>query len=314
MVKNRHLSKIRAVLQQVHYDPPEDYELAVEVLDVARIKVKGNAESFARPQRVDFFLLIAVTQGRCAHMVDFEHHQATPGTWLVLRPGQLQRFDFKLPWAGQVLVVRPDFIQPSGAGRSPDELALAEALERLPPSLRPATDQHEAALQTLGQMSRDAQLTVSLQERHLLLRHQLLALLWRLCLASDAGPSAGAALSPAVRRFWRFEKLVHQNFQQERHLDFYANALACSEKTLSRACLAASGLAPKTILMGRVLLEAKRQLAHTALPIKSIAQELGFDEPTNFVKFFRQAAKCTPGEFRRQHGGEGPPKTATAQA
>jgi AraC-like DNA-binding protein len=35
------------------------------------------------------------------------------------------------------------------------------------------------------------------------------------------------------------------------------------------------------------------------MPVSSIAEKLGFDEATNFSKFFRREVGCTPAEFRR---------------
>jgi AraC-like DNA-binding protein len=47
-----------------------------------------------------------------------------------------------------------------------------------------------------------------------------------------------------------------------------------------------------------VVLEAKRLLAHTTSSIKEIGFELGFDEPTNFIKYFRKHVASTPIDFR----------------
>jgi len=60
------------------------------------------------------------------------------------------------------------------------------------------------------------------------------------------------------------------------------------------------GVGAKTFIASRLALEAKRLLVHTEMPISAIAQRLGFDEATNFIKFFRGIEGCTPGEFRRQ--------------
>ena len=49
--------------------------------------------------------------------------------------------------------------------------------------------------------------------------------------------------------------------------------------------------------------EAKRLLAHTDMPVYLIAVSLGFDEATNFAKFFRREVRRAPGEFRQQHAG-----------
>jgi transcriptional regulator GlxA family with amidase domain len=46
------------------------------------------------------------------------------------------------------------------------------------------------------------------------------------------------------------------------------------------------------------VLEAKRLLVHTQLPIGTITAEVGFSEPTNFVKFFRRRKGVLPFKFR----------------
>ena len=49
------------------------------------------------------------------------------------------------------------------------------------------------------------------------------------------------------------------------------------------------------------MLEAKRILAHTTESVKEIGYDLGFDEPTNFIKYFKKHSKFTPTEFREQN-------------
>ena len=71
-----------------------------------------------------------------------------------------------------------------------------------------------------------------------------------------------------------------------------------SEKRLTRATTNTLGHTPKTMIVERVMLEAKRLLIHTELSIKEIAYDLGFEEPTNFIKYFRKHTGKTPIEFR----------------
>ena len=42
------------------------------------------------------------------------------------------------------------------------------------------------------------------------------------------------------------------------------------------------------------MLEAKRILAHTTESVKEIGYNLGFEEPTNFIKYFKKHSKFTP--------------------
>ena len=55
----------------------------------------------------------------------------------------------------------------------------------------------------------------------------------------------------------------------------------------------------KELIDERVVLEAKRMLVHTSNSIKEIGFDLGFDEPTNFIKYFRKHEEKTPIEFRK---------------
>jgi AraC-like DNA-binding protein len=83
----------------------------------------------------------------------------------------------------------------------------------------------------------------------------------------------------------------------------YASQLGCSEKSLNRATRTVVDMSAKALLLGRIVLEAKRLLAHSTSPVAVIAADLGFDEPTNFVKFFRRETGMTPGGFRGRHAG-----------
>jgi AraC-like DNA-binding protein len=85
-----------------------------------------------------------------------------------------------------------------------------------------------------------------------------------------------------VQRFKRFRQTVEQCFANWHQVADYANQLGCTEKTLTRAAMAATGMSAKVFIASRINLEAKRLLAHTDLPVALIADKLGFDEATNF--------------------------------
>jgi AraC-like DNA-binding protein len=133
------------------------------------------------------------------------------------------------------------------------------------------------------------------------LRHQLQALLVRLYLAQTHREQTGRVDSVALQRFKRYRLAVEQEFPRRHKVAHYAKRLGCSEKSLGRAALEIAGVNAKKILIQRIVLEAKRLLAHTILPISAIADKLGFDEATNFVKFFRRQTGGSPGAFRKLH-------------
>jgi len=290
-------------IEQISYRPPGDYKLDLEVMPIGELKRRGSAEHFRWPQRVAFHLIIGITQGRCTHMVDFAPHVCAARTWLMLRPGQIQRYDFSQEWEGWLIVYRPEFLLPLGNIANLDELSMVGSLENLPNWLDLSESEHAAALSAVIQMSNDSRLAAPVADINALLRHQLYALLLRLQL-SQQQRECGICVSPlSLQRFKRFRQAIEEGFRKTHQLHAYANRLGCSEKSLARASMEIAGVSAKAFLSQRIALEAKRLLAHTTRPVQVIAAELGFDEPTNFIKFFKREAGCAPGEFRRKNSG-----------
>ncbi len=81
----------------------------------------------------------------------------------------------------------------------------------------------------------------------------------------------------------------------------YARQLGCSQKSLGRATLAVTDMSAKAFLTQRIVLEARRLLVHSTAAVATIGDQLGFDEPTNFVKFFRRETGVTPDACRAAH-------------
>ena len=96
----------------------------------------------------------------------------------------------------------------------------------------------------------------------------------------------------------RFRAAVDRDFASVRRVEDYAHALGYSARTLSRATLAADGVTAKEFIDRRVLLEAKRLLAHSDQSAARIAAQLGFSSATNFSKFFHRHTGKSPLGFR----------------
>lgn len=96
-----------------------------------------------------------------------------------------------------------------------------------------------------------------------------------------------------------FKALLEDKFKTVKMVAGFAGLMAVSEKKLNKATATTLGKSPKALIDERVVLEAKRMLVHTNNSIKEIGFDLGFDEPTNFIKYFRKHEAKTPIEFRK---------------
>jgi AraC family transcriptional regulator, transcriptional activator of pobA len=102
--------------------------------------------------------------------------------------------------------------------------------------------------------------------------------------------------------FLRFRYATEEDFRAHHDVAHYARRLGYSPRTLSRAVHAATGRSAKDYLCERVLLEAKRLLAHDHLSQAQCGQRLGFSDAANFSAFFLRETGLRPGAWQRAHG------------
>jgi AraC-like DNA-binding protein len=98
-----------------------------------------------------------------------------------------------------------------------------------------------------------------------------------------------------------FKDLLERNYKKLKSVNMYATDLGVSSRRLSQATFKILGKSPKELIDERILLESKRFLIHSTSTIKEIAYDLGFDELTNFIKYFRKHNRFTPVEFRENN-------------
>jgi len=282
----------------MRFRPPRDERLAVEVMSIEELRRRAPASHFDKLQRADFFRVYGVTTGRTQPMVDFCDYVAETRSWILVRPGQVMRYDFTAPWAGWLLVFRPEHIFGGALSGIAADSHPIRHVEDLPTLIALEGGQHRWMCNLLQQLRRDIELPVNPGLRNELLRVQLACLLLRLGLWQGTNRDAHAEDPRGILHYKRFRDRLESDFATNHQVRHYANLLGMSEKHLSRVCTLATGTSAKSCISSRVALEAKRLLAHTSLTAQAIALQLGFDEAGNFAKFFRKEVGVSPQEFR----------------
>lgn len=280
-------------IEDVAYRPPAGQAGEVEVHTVDDLLGRASPGLFDRPQRMGFHQVMLIEHGAARHMVDFAEHRFAPGTVLWVRPGQVQLWEDPTRLEGTVLLF-------PGGLLDPDTTRLTSADSPEGPHWWDAQDTDPARLAVLSTAVRDlaSDGAMSRPLKRSALRHALSALLIQL-VSWHRGQEDFAELPPAFRDFRR---LVERRFADWHDVSDYAAALGWSPRTLARASRLARGVTPKKVIDERLLLEARRLLVQTDLPVHSIGDRIGFDDPSNFTAWFRRQAGHTPSEFRAAHG------------
>ncbi len=251
------------------------------MLSLAELVRKAPPGALARPLRPSFHQVVVPARQRIGYELDFQRLVLAPGTVVWAAPGQVQRFDIRPGADGWLVMFTAELLDRATFGARFEPLAPRFTLGAAAPDVRWLVKQIE-------RRSVDTQNETSLPlARHLL--HALLLLL----------QSCASSLAPRRAHesdvFSLFKAEVERRFAETRRLADYERIVGYSSKTLNRATQREVGVSAKQYIDQRVLLEARRLLAHTSLRIGDIAADLGFSELTNFVKF-----------FRRESGGEAP--------
>lgn len=97
-----------------------------------------------------------------------------------------------------------------------------------------------------------------------------------------------------------FNFLVEQHFRDKHTVAEYAELLYKSPKTLSNWFKKAGHPTPLQLIQDRRMLEARRLLTHTDLPIAEVGAAIGCSDVQTFSRFFRRYESMAPTAFRQK--------------
>ncbi|MBB6238306.1 AraC-like DNA-binding protein [Pedobacter sp. AK013] len=96
----------------------------------------------------------------------------------------------------------------------------------------------------------------------------------------------------------KFNLMVENNYRKAHTVQFYANQLHKSPKTLANYFGLYNHKSPLAVIQDRIVLEAKRLLMYTDKSAKEIAYDLGYDDASYFSNFFKKQTGYAPSDFR----------------
>lgn len=242
------------------------------------------------PHRLGFFAILIITAGEVHHTIDFETHRMFAGDVIVMSKGQIHAFDDANEYKGFLLLFTEAFMQKYMAQSTITQINhlynyfLNQQIIHNP-------DRNQTLLNVLR---KELESTPSSLPN---IVGALLAI-YLLKLNNESMVSQASTDNRKMEYFNHFKNLVESNFTKTRDAKFYAAELSVSYKHLNEICKTIAKITAKSFIDSYVVLEAKRMLVTTTLSVKEIAFELGFDEPTNFIKYFKKQSDRTPLEFR----------------
>ena len=124
------------------------------------------------------------------------------------------------------------------------------------------------------------------------------------CLLIDVNRILGAIqLSPLTQKSFlitQFETLIRKHLPDRKSINFYASQMHMTPKYLSEVLKKENGRSAREVIQDLLILEARTLLLQTNDPISAVSHQLGFADPSHFIKLFRNKTGETPAVYRKK--------------
>lgn len=287
--------KLKPSTDIIKYDFKPGLRQEFEILDIASTFEK-HKDILTATHRAGFYHIIWFQEGSPTHLVDFKPIKIKPNTLLFLNKDIVQRFDNETKFGGKAILFTDNFF---GKTEADVKFLRSNILfnDLFSVSQIQVNNQSKLFADLLQQMADELQNDKDHSQADILqnLLHNFLLFAERekrkqsfIEIKKDAN----------LNYVMLFKDLLETGFKTQKKVNYYAKQIIITEKRLNQATTKVLGKTAKEIIDDRIVLEAKRILAHTTDSVKEIAYHLGFEEPTNFIKYFKKHALITPIEFR----------------
>ncbi|WP_435132679.1 helix-turn-helix domain-containing protein [Formosa sp. A9] len=278
------------------YDFKEGLPLEFEIIDFDFL-FSEFSEELKKPHRAEFYQIFWFQEGCPTHIVDFKPIKVNQNSLLFINKNSVQLFDNKTKFKGKAILFTDNFFCKT---KLDTQILKSTILFNDLNSV--------AQIYILGSVIET--IFNRLEEESKILKDEYQADIIRNDLRNLLLHSERERKKQGFVEFEKdtnlefaliFKDLLENNFIQNKNVGFYANKMNISTKRLNQMTSKIFGKSPKNIIDDRVLLECKRLLAHTNDSVKEVSYSLGFEEPTNFIKYFKKHTGETPNSFSEKY-------------
>ncbi|APY01018.1 helix-turn-helix domain-containing protein [Lacinutrix venerupis] len=273
-------------------------------IDILTIKSLAKRKDLVRdhhPEKahqVAFNMIVYYTAGESKQLVDFVWHPVKKNTIIHLSKGQINAFQFTENLEGYILLFTEDFLKKQIHSLPKNEIIRLFNAHLFSPVIQVPED---ANVLKYFQLFYEEYINVNEDYNQNNLYASLHAIIFSKLEHLKQNETLHLRYERKVVIFLNFKSLLEANFSTNRNADFYAKKLNITYKHLNEICKEILNVTAKQFIDAFVILEAKRLLINSEIKSTELAYKLGFQEPTNFVKYFKKHTKFTPNSFKKEY-------------
>ena len=253
--------------------------------------------SISLPHRINFPLIIFITKGKGNHFIDFKKHPFQKGSIIFIAKEQVQSFDLKSDTEGFIILFTENFIWNTVDFSKSLNYSMLYNYHSNSSILNPKDMPDDGFTSIIEEINREYYFPDSFAKEEIISSlMNFLFLKAERIFRKDLDSKRDKKLA---KPFNTFRNLLIKNYKNTRNASDYAQMMYISYKHLNDICKAVLGQTAKEFIDNYLILETKRYLASSNISIKELTFQMGFDEPTNFIKFFKRHTRQTPSQFKK---------------
>ncbi len=276
-------------IQIPKYDFNNPLKLEFELTTISAI-YKKSKQKLSLPHKQDFFGLFLFTNSIGKHFVDFKEYEIKKDAVFFISNEQVHYFKEIEETTGNVILFTNSFLENDFLIEQIFERKIGQPVLYLNTDLRLKIEVLISQIQTV--------ISSKNKFSSLLLKNYLEIILLEILQFNSENSSLHDINH---KRFIQFKKDLKENYKTNKNVPFFAEKQLISAKTLNTATRKTINKSAKQFISDYIILLAKRMLVNSSFTTTEISFQLGFDEPTNFTKFFKNKENISPKKFQKEH-------------
>ncbi len=243
--------------------------------------------------RHDFFFLLALQDGKGNHEIDFTGYEIQNNSIFILRPGQVHQLQLNANCTGFLAEFDTAFYHPK------DKLANQRLVKSCNKNFCAFEAERFKKLQGILAYIYN-EYTIKQEGYIEVIKANLDIFFIEFIRQSSNLHSISKSRSTyAQERFEEFIELISTHITTHKQVSQYADLLNLSTYQLNSITKASVGKLASELINEQIVLEAKRYLLATPNQIKDIADHLGYEDISYFIRFFKKHTGYSPESFRK---------------
>ncbi len=265
----------------------------VKLEDIYKRKPKDHSQF--EFHKLSFYVILLCTENQGKYNINFIDYTMNKGTLFTLRKENIHKF-YKGDPKGLLLVFTEDFIlnHSNKLEASKTFLLFNEMLAS--PKLQLEEEQYKD-ITTLVNLIKEEYFENKDSYSSEILRSYVQVLITKLFRIKSKDKTIFED-HKYLSMFLQLQALVEKDCFNHKKVAHYAKLMAVTSKTLNNVTQSIIHKSAKAFINEIVIIQSKRIIANSNDSLTEIAFKVGFNDPTNFFKYFRKYTGVSPSQFR----------------